>query len=188
MSTRWRLGNLGLDPSLQLRVGASLVAQNLPAMQETRVRSLGQEDPLGRAWQPTPVFWPGESHGQRSLVAYSPCGPKESDTPERLTLFFHCTGGVGFCWGVASMRHPCQLLSDNTGLFWGPLSASESSAQASSGGCAVVTGVDGEPSPVPGCLPPSVPPAVDLLWHRLQPSVCMSPPLIIPWKHNISGK
>ena len=26
----------------------------------------------GRAWQPTPVFLPGESHGQRSLVGYSP--------------------------------------------------------------------------------------------------------------------
>ena len=27
-----------------------------------------------RKWQPTPVFWPGESHGQRSLVGYSPWG------------------------------------------------------------------------------------------------------------------
>ena len=32
-------------------------------MQETWVPSLGQEDPLRRAWQPTPVFLPGESHG-----------------------------------------------------------------------------------------------------------------------------
>ena len=29
-------------------------------------------------WQPTPVFLPGESHGQRSLVGYSPWGRKES--------------------------------------------------------------------------------------------------------------
>ena len=35
-------------------------------------------------WQPTPVFLPGESHGQRSLVGYSPWGRKESDTTERL--------------------------------------------------------------------------------------------------------
>ena len=35
-----------------------------------------------RAWQPTPVFLPGESFGQRSLVSYSPWGCKESDTPE----------------------------------------------------------------------------------------------------------
>ena len=32
--------------------------------------------------QPTPVFLPGESHGQRSLVGYSPWGCKESDTTE----------------------------------------------------------------------------------------------------------
>ena len=37
-----------------------------------------------RKWQPTPVFLPGESHGQRSLVGYSPRGRKESDTPEQL--------------------------------------------------------------------------------------------------------
>ena len=36
----------------------------------------------GRARQPTPVFLPGESHGQRSLVGYSPWGCKESDTRE----------------------------------------------------------------------------------------------------------
>ena len=35
-----------------------------------------------RAWQPTPVFLPGESHGQMSLVGYSPWGCKESDTTE----------------------------------------------------------------------------------------------------------
>ena len=36
----------------------------------------------GRAWQPTPVFLPGEPHGQRSLVGYSPWGRKELDTTE----------------------------------------------------------------------------------------------------------
>ena len=39
-----------------------------------------------RKWQPTPAFLPGESHGQRSLVGYSPWGRKESDTTERLHL------------------------------------------------------------------------------------------------------
>ena len=38
-----------------------------------------------KAWQPTPVFLPGESHGQRSLVGYSPWGRKELDTTEQLT-------------------------------------------------------------------------------------------------------
>ena len=56
------------------------MVKNLPAMQETRFQSLGQEDPWRRQWQSTPVFLPGESHGQRSLVGYSPWGHKESDT------------------------------------------------------------------------------------------------------------
>ena len=38
--------------------------------------------PWRRAWQPTLVFLPGESHGQRSLVGYSPQGRTESDTTE----------------------------------------------------------------------------------------------------------
>ena len=38
-----------------------------------------------RKWQPTPVFLPGEFHGQRSLAGYSPWGHKESDTTEHLT-------------------------------------------------------------------------------------------------------
>ena len=38
--------------------------------------------PWRRVWQPTPVFLPGESHGQRSLVGYSPGGHKELDTAE----------------------------------------------------------------------------------------------------------
>ena len=46
------------------------------------VRSLSGEDPRRRAWQPTPVFSPGESCGERSLAGYSPWGHKESDTTE----------------------------------------------------------------------------------------------------------
>ena len=40
-----------------------------------------------RAWQPTPVFLPGKSHGQRSLTGCSPWGHKESDTTKQLKLF-----------------------------------------------------------------------------------------------------
>ena len=64
---------------------ASLVAQmvkHLPTMQETQVRSLGWEIPWQRKWQPTLVFLPGESHGWRSLVAYSPWGHKDLDMTE----------------------------------------------------------------------------------------------------------
>ena len=62
--------------------GAFLVAQmvkNPPAMQETQVRSLGWKIPWRRKWQPTPVFLPGELHGQRSFTGYSPWGGRESD-------------------------------------------------------------------------------------------------------------
>jgi len=41
-------------------------------MQETWVKSLGWEDPLEKEMEPTPVFLPGKSHGQRSLAGYSP--------------------------------------------------------------------------------------------------------------------
>ena len=105
------------------------MVKNLPEMQETQVRSLGQEDPLEkgmsthssilawripwteesgglqsmesqldtterltfslsniivwrRKWQPTPVFLPRESQGQRSLVGCRPWGCTESDTAE----------------------------------------------------------------------------------------------------------
>ena len=42
--------------------------------------------PWRRKWQPTPVFLPGEFHGQRSLMGYSPRGRKESDMTEQLHL------------------------------------------------------------------------------------------------------
>ena len=68
--------------------GASLVVQtvkNPPSMQEMQ---RGWFNPwVGkilwrRAWQPTPVFLPGESHRQTSQVGYSPCGCKEKDKAE----------------------------------------------------------------------------------------------------------
>ena len=63
------------------------MVKNLPAMQETQVRTLGQEDSPGEMnGQPAPAFLAGESHGQRSLVGYSPWGRKESaDTAEQLS-------------------------------------------------------------------------------------------------------
>ena len=58
--------------------------QEMPkqGMQETRVQSLGQEDPLEEGMTTTQVFLLGESHGQRSLADYSPWGCKEMDTTE----------------------------------------------------------------------------------------------------------
>ena len=63
-----------------------LLVKNSPAIAGD-IRDAGWIPGLGRcpwrrAWQPNLVFLPGESHGQRSLVGYSPKGHKESDTPE----------------------------------------------------------------------------------------------------------
>ena len=42
------------------------------------------EIPWRRKWKPTLILLPGESHGQRSLVDYSPWGHKEMDMTEQL--------------------------------------------------------------------------------------------------------
>ena len=64
----------------------ALVVKNLPASAGD-IRDLTsdpwvEKTPCSRKWQATPVFLPGESHGQRSLVGYSPWGHKELDTTE----------------------------------------------------------------------------------------------------------
>ena len=68
--------------------GGSAV-KNLPAMQETRFDPWVRKICWRRKWQPTPVLLPGKSHGQRSLIGYSPWGHKESDMTERLYFHFH---------------------------------------------------------------------------------------------------
>ena len=73
----WRRGSLQ-SRSGQRRgfPGASGVKTLSANAGDTGDRSLGGEGPLGRKWQPTPVFSLGESHGQRSLVGHSPRGRK----------------------------------------------------------------------------------------------------------------
>ena len=68
--------------AIWLILWASIVAQtikNLPAMQETGIRSLGQEDPLEKGMA---THSSREFHGQRGLVGYSPWGHKELDRTE----------------------------------------------------------------------------------------------------------
>ena len=65
-----------------------------PACQCRRHKRCGfdpwiRKNPWRREWHPTPVFLPGELHGQRILAGYSPRGCKESDTTERLTLIYY---------------------------------------------------------------------------------------------------
>ena len=64
-------------------------------------------DPWKRAWQPTPVFLPGKSHGQRSLVGDSPLGRRESDMAEHLGRHVPCS--VLSCYQVLlSMKYSRQ--------------------------------------------------------------------------------
>ena len=51
-------------------------------MWETWVQSLGWEDPLRRAWQPTPVFLPGESPWTEELGGLQSMGSQEVDITE----------------------------------------------------------------------------------------------------------
>ena len=70
-----RVSNLGNHMHLMTQM-----VKNLPAVQETWVWSLDEKISWRREWPPTPVFLPGKSHGQRSLVGCSPYGHKELDT------------------------------------------------------------------------------------------------------------
>ena len=58
------------------------MVKNLPAVQETQFSSLGWEDFMEKKMQPSPIFLPGEFHGQRSPAGYNPQGFKESDMTE----------------------------------------------------------------------------------------------------------
>ena len=57
-----------------------------PTIRETRVQLLGQEDPLQKEMA-THSSTLGKFHGWRSLVGYSPWGPKESDTTEQVNNY-----------------------------------------------------------------------------------------------------
>ena len=69
-----------------------------------------------RQWHSTPVPLPGQSHGQRSLVGYSPWGCYESDTTEQLHFHFSlsCTGeGNG-----NPLQYSCLEKSRDRGAEW----------------------------------------------------------------------
>ena len=87
---------------------ASLMAQmvkNLPAMWETWVESLGWKDPWRREWLLTPVFCPGEFHGQWNLAGYSPWGCKGENW---VTFTFQ---------SQAKLFHKCFVWKQKI-LFW----------------------------------------------------------------------
>ena len=106
---------------------APLVAQivkDLPAVRETQVRSLDQEDPLEKGMATTPAFLPEEFHGQRSRVGYSPWGHKQLGTTDCLK---QVTTGTSLaiqglrlclhCWGHRA-RSLARELRDHVPQAW----------------------------------------------------------------------
>ena len=61
--------------------------------------------PWRRKWQPTPVFLPGKSHGQRILVSYSQWRCKESDMTEAIYHIEHSLALPFFGIGMKTDRY-----------------------------------------------------------------------------------
>ena len=88
------------------------VVQNLPTMpemQETRVKSLGGEDPLEESMATHSVFLLGKSHGQRSLVGYNLQCCRESDTTE---VTEHACTHMYAAGAAAKSLQSCPTLCD----------------------------------------------------------------------------
>ena len=81
------------------------IVKNLPAVQETWVRSLGQEDPLEKGMA-TPVLLPGEFHGRKSLESYSPRGHKRVGHDWATNTFTFRGSSEGKPWGHCCFRRP----------------------------------------------------------------------------------
>ena len=77
-----------------------------------------REIPWRRKWQPTLIFLPGKSHGQRNLIGYSPWGHKESDTAERARTHTHPHVYIYACvciwcwsWNSNTLATSCEELT-----------------------------------------------------------------------------
>ena len=78
-------------------------------MRENPVQPLGREDPWRRKWQPTPGFLPGKSHGQRSLVGYSPGEHKRvrhnwATKGHQQSICLPETEGFSWTWGLSVLK------------------------------------------------------------------------------------
>ena len=92
--------------------------KRLPTVQETRVRSLGREDPPGEGNGNPLQYSSGKSHGRmRSLVGNSPWGHKESDTTERLHILL---SSAVFPPEASKAENTCPMCSylDNQLLYF----------------------------------------------------------------------
>ena len=114
------------------------MVKNLPVMQETEVPSLSSTDPQEKGmsthttilawriswleeWLSTPVFLPGEFHGQRSLVGYSPWGHEELDMTHRVVVTY-LSFRVLFLFLLSYIILPCVtfyvFFSSTTFFLW----------------------------------------------------------------------
>ena len=82
-SESFRSIKVGVRIIVSVHVCLGFLVAQMVSVWETQVQSLGREGPLEKElaihWQPTPVFLPGQSHGQRNLVGWSPWGCEELD-------------------------------------------------------------------------------------------------------------
>ena len=106
-------------------IRASLVVQsvkNLPAMQKTWVRSLGWEDPWRRAWQPTPVFLPGESPWTDGPGGLQSTGSQRIGhdwaTKHSTARLSTQSPSKHFLWIDVMRRGPCSKAPVNLGRRW----------------------------------------------------------------------
>ena len=85
MKVIWRINNGGLHFMAKIEGDDGLVStqDRKQSWIEVEYTAFGR-----RQWHPTPALLPGKSHGRRSLVGCSPCGPEESDTTERFHFHF----------------------------------------------------------------------------------------------------
>ena len=89
-----------LNKFLVFHLSCQLLHQSGPRKTETMNNQSDwiRKNPWRRKWWPTSVFLPGKSHGQRSLVGYSPQGRKELGTTERLSVHDY-NQGSGYTGG-----------------------------------------------------------------------------------------
>ena len=87
----------------------ALMVKNLPAnagdVRDASSIPGSRKIPWRRKWQPTPVCLPGESHGQRSLVGYSPWGGKESDMTEHASTSLKAISPNVVTLGIRASTH-----------------------------------------------------------------------------------
>ena len=101
----WSVLSLGFPGAASCKEPTCQCRRHKGPMSDPWVRKI----PLMMKWQPTPVFWPGEFHGQRSLPGYGPSYHKELDTSEQLSMHvlsleFVLVTGVVLGWNAVCKR------------------------------------------------------------------------------------